>query len=132
MSAPRTYVVAFSDTRRWQTTVSAASQVDAIEQAESQWDEHGADGEHPFDLIDDCLFDQPEWRIEDAPPPEMEWAIAFFRTAVFHGRVRACTEHEAIGIAKAMVHETDVAMFRRDSIQDSAWRATPLFEGGAA
>ncbi|MEQ1731913.1 MAG: hypothetical protein ABL982_26360 [Vicinamibacterales bacterium] len=130
MSASRTYVIAFSDTRRWQTTVSAASGIEAIQLAEALWTSGGVDGNHPFDLVDDCIFDQPEWRIEDEAPPERDWSISFHRTAVFHGTVKASTEREALGIAQAMVHETDVALFKREALTDGKWRATPLFDGG--
>ncbi len=131
MSAPRTYVVAFSDTRRFQTTVVAGSQAEAIEAAEELWDIDGVDGDHPFDMIDDCTFDQPEVRIEDAPPPERDWSVAFHRSGVYCTKVRASTEREAIGIAQAMLFETDIAIFNLVWCEDTEWQAT-LGDGGAS
>lgn len=131
MSGQHTFVVSFSDTRRWQTTVPAASGDEAITRAETLWDGGGVDGEHPFDLVDDCTFDQPEWRIEDAPPPEQTWKVAFHRASVHQTLVRAQTEHEAIGIAKAMLHETDVALFQRAWCEDTCWQAE-LGHGGVS
>lgn len=131
MSAPRIYVVAFSDTRRFQTTVSGGSEADAIWTAERLWDIDGVDGDHPFELIDDCTFDQPEARIEDAPPPERDWSVEFHRSGVHRTGVRAHTEHEAIGIAQAMLFETDIALFDRVWAEDTDWQAT-LIEGGAS
>lgn len=123
MSAPRTYVVAFSDTRRWQTTVSGSSPDDAIWMAERYWDAGGVDGDHPFDLIDDCTFDQPEARIEDAPPPERDWSVAFHRAGVHKTGVRARTEDEAIEIAQAMLFETDISLFDLVWCEDTEWQA---------
>lgn len=126
------YVVAFSDTRRWQTTVSAGSGDEAIDIAERLWDAGGVDGEHPFDLIDDCLFDQPEWRIEDEAPPEQTWTVLFYRNSAHRTTVRATTEREAIGIAQSMVHETDIALFERCWFEDGNWEAEPSRDGGAS
>ena len=131
MSAPRTYVIAFSDTRRWQTTITAGSHDDAIETAERLWEFGGVDGDHPFDLVDDCIFDQPEWRTEDEPPPEQEWRIAFHRAGIHGTTVRALTDREAIGIAQAMLFETDISLFERVWCEDTDWQAT-LIEGGAS
>ena len=136
MSAPRTYVVAFSDTRRWQTTVSGGSHAEAIETAEELWDIDGVDGDHCFDLIGDCTFDQPEARIEDEPPPEQDWSVAFHRAGVHKTGVRARTEDEAIGIAQAMLFETDISLFDLVWCEDTEWQATlseaNLFDGGAS
>lgn len=123
MSAPRTYLVAFSDTRRWQTTVSGGSRDEAIENARELWEIDGVDGEHPFDLIDDCTFDQPEARIEDAPPPERDWSVAFHRAGVHKTGVRARTEDEAIEIAQAMLFETDICLFDLVWCEDTEWQA---------
>lgn len=123
MSAPHTYVIDFSNMQRWQTTVSATHHGEALDEAARLWAEQGADGDHPFDLLDDRVFDQPDWRIEDEPPPEQTWSVRFLRTAAFTGEVRASTEREAIGIAQAMVHDTDVAFFQRTAMHDGDWRA---------
>lgn len=123
MNAPRTYVVAFSDTRRFQTTVVAGSETEAIERAEELWDIDGVDGEHPFDMIADCTFDQPEARIEDAPPPERDWSVAFHRAGVHKTGVRARTEDEAIEIAQAMLFETDISLFDLVWCEDTEWQA---------
>jgi hypothetical protein len=131
MSAPRTWVVAFSDVRRFQTTVSGGRAADAIEVAEQLWDEDGVDGEHPFELIDDCTFDQPEARIEDAPPPEREWTVTFHCAGVHKVVVPAHTERQAIATAQAMLFETDAALFNRAWSECSDWTATPS-EGGAS
>ena len=133
---PRTYVVAFSDVRRFQTAVVAGSEAEAIETAEELWDIDGVDGEHPFDLIGDCTFDQPEARIEDAPPPERDWSVAFHRAGVHKTAVRAHTEKEAIGIAQAMLFETDITLFDLVWCEDTEWQAqlieTNLIDGGAS
>ena len=121
MSAPRTYVVAFSDVRRFQTTVVAGSEAEAIETAEELWDIDGVDGEHPFDMIDDCTFDQPEARIEDAP--EQRWSVALHRAGVHRCNVHALSEDEAIEIAQAMLFETDVSLFDLVWCEDTEWQA---------
>ena len=131
MSAPRTYVVAFSDTRRWETTVVASSTDVALDTAATLWATEGVDGDHPFDLIDDLIFDQAEVRIEDAPPPERDWSVAFHRSGVYCTKVRASTEREAIGIAQAMLFETDIAIFNLVWCEDTEWQAT-LGDGGAS
>ncbi len=131
MSAPRTYVVAFSDVRRWQTAISAGSETEAIEIAEQIWDIDGVDGEHPFDLIDDCTFDQPEARIEDAPPPERDWSVAFHRATVHTTFVRARSEDEAIWVAQRRLFEDDVAAFKCILSENSCWQAETV-EGGAS
>lgn len=136
MSAPRTWVVAFSDVRRFQTTVSGASEADAIFMAEQLWDEDGVDGEHPFDLLDDCTFDQPEARIEDAAPPDREWSVSFHRAGVHKIRLRAHTERQAIATAQAMLFEIDIALFDLAWCQDTDWQANPIYditvEGGTS
>lgn len=58
MSDQRNFIVTFSDTSRWQTTVSAANADEAASSAEALWDSGGVDGDHPFELLDDCIFDQ--------------------------------------------------------------------------
>lgn len=131
MSAPRTYVVAFSDTRRFQTTVTGGSEADAIWTAERLWDIDGVDGEHPFDMIDDCTFDQPKARIEDSPPPQQDWSVAFHRAGVHKTGVRAQTEQEAIGIGQAMLFETDITLFNLVWCEDTEWQAN-LIEGGVS
>lgn len=131
MSATRTFVISFSDTRRWQTTVAAGNADEAITSAEALWNDGGVDGEHPFDLIADFVFSQPEWRIQDASPPERSWSVAFHRASVHQTLVRAHTEHEAIGIAKAMLHETDVSLFQRNWCEDTCWQAE-LGDGGVS
>lgn len=127
MSAPRTYVVAFSDMRRFQTTVSGGSLDEAIESARELWDGDGLEGEHPFEMIDDCTFDQPEARIEDAPPPEREWTVTVERLSVLRQRVLARNEFEAIGMAKSLP-DAQLSTFERDDIW---WSATPS-KGGAS
>ena len=79
--------------------------------------------DHPFDLIDDCTFDQPEARIEDEPPPERDWSVAFHRAGVHKTGVRARTEDEAIEIAQAMLFETDISLFDLVWCEDTEWQA---------
>lgn len=119
MSAPGTYVVAFSDWRRWQTTVSAGSQDEAREIAERLWVNDGVDGEHPFDLIDDCTFD----RVCIHNAPESKWSVAFHCAGVHKTAVHAHSEDEAIEIAQAMLFETDISLFDLVWCEDTEWQA---------
>lgn len=130
MSAAQRFVVTFSDSRRWRTTVEAVSESEAIDFAESHWSDFGIDGEHPFDLLDDRIFDQPEVRLEFAPPPERLWSVVFHRATVYATEVRARTEDQAIGIAQAMQFETDVALFQTSWSDDTDWQAQ-IEHGGA-
>ena len=130
MSAAQRFVVTFSDSRRWRTTVEAVTESEAIDFAESHWSNFGVDGEYAFDLLDEQIFDQPEVRLEFAPPPKRLWSVAFHRATVYATEVCARTEDEAISIAQAMHYETDVALFQTCWIDDTDWQAQ-IEHGGA-